>query len=147
MLGVPVHGQSLTSTDVAIRLIPDPTRVRMALEVTGEVAATTSSTSGPATFINDSEALYAARKPFEINGKGVKLLPAEVDVQHETRLRDVATDFDGIPLFGWMARSVARTQHELYQPQANQEARGKVADKGPATHRYRSPRSIVRNGR
>ena len=35
MLGVPVHGQSLTSSDLAIRLIPDPNRVRLALEVTG----------------------------------------------------------------------------------------------------------------
>ena len=85
VMGLPVRGQSLTSTDVALRLIPDPNRVRMALEVTGEVAAMTSSTSGPATFINDSDSLYAARKPFEIDQKGIKLLPAEVDVHHETR--------------------------------------------------------------
>jgi len=48
---------------------------------------------------------------------------------HQTRLRDVATDFDGIPLIGWMARSAARSQHEIARPQANQEARGKVASK------------------
>ena len=129
VMGLPVRGQSLTSTDVALRLIPDPNRVRMALEVTGEVAAMTSSTSGPATFINDSDSLYAACKPFEIDQKGIKLLPAEVDVHHETRLRDVATDFDGIPLIGMFARSVARTQHEAYKPWANEEARGKVANK------------------
>jgi hypothetical protein len=129
VMGLPVRGQSLTSTDVALRLIPDPTRVRMALEVTGEVAAMTSSTSGPATFINDSESLYAARKPFEIDQKGIKLSPSKVDVRHETQLRDVATNFDGIPLLGLFARSVARTQHEAFKPWANEEARGKVADK------------------
>jgi hypothetical protein len=129
VMGLPVRGQSRTSTDVALRLIPDPNRVRMALEVTGEVAAMTSSTSGPATFYNDSDSLYAARKPFEIDQKGIKLLPSEVDVKHQTRLRDVATDFDGIPLLGMVARSVAKQQHEWAQPQVNQEARSKVANK------------------
>ena len=129
VMGVPVRGESLTSTDLALRLIPDPDRVRMALEVTGEVAAMTSSNSGPATFYNDSESIYAARKPLEIDQKGIKLMPAEVDVRHQTRLRDVATNFDGIPLLGWMARGVARQQHEFFKPQANQEAGGKVAEK------------------
>ena len=139
LMGVPVRGQSMTSTDVALRLIPDPNRVRMALEVTGEVAAMTSSTSGPATFYNDSDSLYSARKPFEINQKGIKLLPAEVDVQHQTRLRDVATDFDGIPLLGMVARSVARQQHEMAKPQVNQEVRDKVANKAAAADRHRGP--------
>lgn len=129
VMGLPVRGESMTSTDVALRLVPDPNRVRMALEVTGEVAAMTSSTSGPATFFNDSDSLYAARKPLEIDQKGIKLLPAEVDVRHQTRLRDVATDFDGIPLLGLVARSVARQQHELFRPQVNQEAQSKVANK------------------
>jgi hypothetical protein len=129
VLGVPVHGQSLTKSDLAIRLIPDPDHARLALEVTGEVAATTSSTSGPATFYNDSEAVYAAQKQVEINKKGFRLLPAEVDVRHQTRLRDVATDFDGIPLFGFFARKVAQTQHDLYRDSANGEARQKVAAK------------------
>ncbi len=129
VMGIPVQGQSMTSTDVALHLIPDPDRVRMALEVTGEVAAMTSSTSGPATFYNDSDSLYSARKPFEINQKGIKLMPAEVNVRHQTRLRDVATDFDGIPLLGMIARGIARQQHEMARPQVNQEARSKVANK------------------
>jgi hypothetical protein len=130
VLGVPVHGRSLTSSDLAIRLIPDPDRARLALEVTGEVAATTSSTSGPATFINDSESVYAAQKQIEINKKGFfRLLPAEVDVRHQSRLRDVTTDFEGIPIFGGIARRVAQTQHDLYSDSANSEARRKVADR------------------
>jgi hypothetical protein len=101
----------------------------MAFEVTGEVAAMTSSTSGPATFFNDSDSLYSARKPFEIDQKGIKTMPAEVDVRHQMRLRDVTTDYDGIPLLGLVARSIARQQHEMARPQANQEVRNKVADK------------------
>jgi hypothetical protein len=129
VMGLAVRGQSRTSTDVALRLIPDPNRVRMAFEVTGEVAAMTSSTSGPATFYNDSDSLYSARKPFEIDQKGIKTMPTEVDVRHQTRLRDVTTDYDGIPLLGLVARSIARQQHEMARPQVNQEARSKVANK------------------
>ncbi|MGW8255984.1 MAG: hypothetical protein ACWGMZ_00710, partial [Thermoguttaceae bacterium] len=129
VLGLPVRGQSLTSREVALRLIPDPTHVRLALEVTGEVAAMTSSTSGPATFFDDSNSLYAATKPLEIDQKGIRLLPAEIGVRHQTRLRDVSTSFDRIPLLGWMARAVARSQHELVQPEASHEARWKVANK------------------
>ena len=127
--------------------MPDANRVRMALEVTGEVAALTSSTSGPATFFNDSDALYAARKPLEIDQKGIKLLPSEVDVHHETRLRDVATDFDGIPLIGWMVRGVARSQHEMARPQANEEARSKVASKARQRIDAEAQESVGRNGR
>jgi hypothetical protein len=120
----------LTSSDLSIRFIPDPERARLALVVTGEVAATTSSTSGPATFYNDSEAYYAAQKQVEISKKGfLRLLPAEVDVRHQSRLRDVSTDFDGIPLFGQIARKVAQTQHDFYSDSANEEARQKVANK------------------
>jgi hypothetical protein len=129
VLGVPVRGQSLTSSDLAIRLIPDPGRARLALEVTGEVAASTSSTSGPATFYNDSESVYAAQKQVEINKRGLRLMPAEVDVRHQTRLRGVTTDFEGIPLVGSIARRVAQTQHDIFRGSANDEARQKVAAK------------------
>ena len=56
-------------------------------------------------------------------------MPAEVDVRHETRLRDVSTDFDDIPLFGFFARRVAQTQHDLFSGSANGEAKRKVAAK------------------
>jgi len=46
VMRLPVRGQSLTSTDVALRLVPDSNRARMELKVTGEVEAVTSSTSG-----------------------------------------------------------------------------------------------------
>lgn len=129
VLGVPVRGQSVTSSDLAIRLIPDPDRARLALEVTGEVAATTSSTAGPATFYNDSESVYAAQKQVEINKRGLRLMPAEVDVRHQTRLRGVTTDLDGIPLLAQVARRVAQTQHDIFSGSANDEARQKVAAK------------------
>ncbi|MBN2579425.1 MAG: hypothetical protein JXB10_10570 [Pirellulales bacterium] len=129
ILNRPVRGQSMTSADVAIKLIPDPQRVRLSLEMTGEVAAMTSSTSGPATFLTDSESLVSGIKPVEIDRKGIRLLPSKVNVRHQTRLRYLETDFDGIPLFGWIVRGIAQKQHEQALQMADREARQKVAAK------------------
>lgn len=127
VLGVPVRGRSRTSTDVAVQLLPDPNRVRLALKITGNVATLTSSTSGPATFYNDSHSMYTARKPLEIDLKGIRLWPAEVDVYNNTRLRGVRTEFDPMPLVGPLVNNFARRQHEQSRPEAVREIKRKVS--------------------
>lgn len=129
VLGMPVRGASLSSTDVAVRLIPDPRRVRMALEITGQVAALTHSNSGPATFYNDSESIYVARKPLELDLRGIHLSPAVVRVSNRVRLRGLETDFDGLPLIGPLVKGVARSQHQQQRPAASAEIRQKVASR------------------
>ncbi len=133
VLGLPVYGQSLTTTHVAVRLVPDPTRIRMALEVTGEVASSTASSSGPATFYNNSTAYYFARKPIEVDLSGVRLEPVEVQVSTHMQLADVETEFDGVPLFGALAKGIARSQHEQKRPAAVREIKQKIAHKARET--------------
>ena len=70
LLGLPVHGQSLTGTAVRVLLVPDPDRALLALQVTGHVSSLTSATSGPATFVNDTNSMYAAVKPMEVDLAG-----------------------------------------------------------------------------
>ena len=127
VLGVPVRGKSLMANEVAVRLLPDPQRVLLALEVTGEVASLTASTAGPATFLSDSESMYTARKPLEVNLRGISLWPTEVDVQNSTRLRRIRTDFDRVPLVGSLVRGVAKSQHDQNKPAAEAEVRQKIA--------------------
>ena len=127
VLGTPVSGQSLTSTKVGVRLLSDPNRVRLALEVTGDVASLTSSSKGPVTFYNDGSSRYFARKPLEIGLKRIRLSRTEVDVHHDTRLSKVRTDLDEIPLFGGLLRNIARSQHARKLDEAGREVRQKVA--------------------
>ncbi|MGO9114639.1 MAG: hypothetical protein ACLP9L_35940 [Thermoguttaceae bacterium] len=129
ILGVPVRGQSLMANDITVRMIPDPQHVRMALEVNGEMAALTRSTAGPATFYSDSESSYIARKPLEISLRGIRTWPAEVAVDNSSKLREIRTDFDRVPLFGQVARRVAESQHDQKMPAADAEVRGKIAAK------------------
>jgi hypothetical protein len=128
ILGNPVKGESLTATDVAIQLIPDNRRLRLALEITGEVAALTSSNSGPAMFQNTSESHYTARKPMELTVDGLKLWPAEVSqVSNVTRLRRLKTSFDGVPILGSFIKNVAKTQHDMMKPEVRREIERKVS--------------------
>ena len=129
VLGRPVRGRSLTLADAAVRFVPDPERLRIALEVDGQVTALTSSAKGPVTFYNDSQSTYRASKEMELGTWGIRTWPAEVAVANRTRLRSLETDLDGIPLVGLLAHGVARSQHDQKQPEAAREVRWKVASR------------------
>jgi len=127
--GVPVHGRSTTHTEVGVQMLPDPRRVTLALRIRGQVDSLTTSTSGPATFWNNSQAWYVAEKPLQIDLQGIHLWPAEVRVSNSLRLRDVKTDFDPLPLIGQLANHVARSEHARNRAAANAEIRYKVRRK------------------
>jgi len=127
VLGKPVHGRSVTCTDVGIRLIPDPNRLRPALEIQGAVAALTESTSGPATFSNVSESAYLALKELEIGTWGLRMRPAQVTVDNSIRLRSLRTSLDMIPLVGAVVQEIAQSQHEKSQPEMTREVEEKIA--------------------
>ena len=127
ILGLPVRGNSLTSTGITVEFVPDASRLRMAFRVAGEVASLTSASAGPARFVSGSEAMYLARKDLEIRADGILLSPAGVWVQNRMQLRSVETDLDWIPLVGLIAQEVARSQHEANQPAASREVEQKIS--------------------
>ena len=127
--GAAVRGQSLMASDITVRMIPDPGRIRLALEVNGEVASLTHSTAGPATFYSDNEASYVARKPLEISLRGIEMGRTEVAVDNNSKLRGVETDFDHAPILGQFARNMAVSQYGQKAPAADAEVREKIAAK------------------
>ena len=127
LLGLPVHGQSMTQTTVRVLLLPDPNRALLALQISGRVSSLTSATSGPATFVNDTNSMYTAVKPLEFDLSGIRLGETEVEVYNKITLRNVKTDFDGIPLVSQLAQGVARSQRDAKEPQLTQEVKEKVA--------------------
>ncbi|MBN2296032.1 MAG: hypothetical protein JXM70_26610 [Pirellulales bacterium] len=128
VLGTPVRGQSLTETDVAIHLIPDPHRLLLALEISGDVASLTNSRGGPAIFRTESTSRYIARKPMEITTAGITLWPAEVTgVSNDTRLRSLRTDYDDIPLLGAIVQGMARSSHDSKRQEVKREIKQKIA--------------------
>jgi hypothetical protein len=127
VLGVPTQGWSETSTQLAMRLIPDPNRLRFALVADGQVSASTSSTSGPATLLGQSESIYTAEKMIQFGPEGIMVLPAEADADCTPELNEVRTNFDGIPFLGGIVKSIARNEHASSRGEIRHEMRRKIS--------------------
>lgn len=132
VLGRPVRGQRITTTEVSVRLIPDTGKLRLALQVDGLVESLTRSVGGAARFLNASQATYSAWKELEIGPEGMRILPAQVCVHNELHLRGISTDWDGLPLVGALAHELARSGHESRRCEANAEIEAKVCARAKA---------------
>ena len=129
IVGVPSRGQSTTSSQLTVRLFPAPNQLRLGIEAAGVVDSQTSSTAGPVTFMSHGESSYRVGKLIVINGEGIRVGRAMADVNNQTRLSGLETDFDGIPLLRNFVRSYALSQHGEKQGQARQEVEVKVASR------------------
>ena len=126
ILGAWVSGQSQTSTNVKLVLIPDQHRWNIGLEANGQVATDTSSSKGPATFYQNGWSIFRARKRLTVDRRGIRMFNAEAEANANNNLNDFETDFDGIPFLGGFIRRIARNQYETSQPAAKVEVEGKI---------------------
>lgn len=127
ILGMPVRGQSTTTTDLNVRLVPDDHRLRVALEASGLVATRASSTSGPATVFTDAHSRYQVRRVLEFTPEGLHLRGPDAEAEVSAQLRGVRTDFDGIPLLRSIARSVVEQKYHGRREEARRELQRKIA--------------------
>ncbi len=126
-LNNPVVGRRRTDAQVAIELIPDPSRLLMNLNVYGRVVASTSANVFPATVYNQSYATYVGKKTLEWRDDGFAYSPAVVAAESVNKLGGVQTDVDFIPLVGDLTREVVRNQYEAKQGAIRAELKTKVA--------------------
>ncbi len=129
IVGVPVRGRSTTNTDLRVRLQPGKGEWRIALEAVGEVWSSTSAASGPAVLHTRGQTDFLARKCIVVNRGGLHVSPAEVQARSNSRLVDVRTDYDGVPLIGSLVQNIARSRHAENRWQANREVEYKVEGK------------------
>lgn len=134
ILGARVFGRSQTSSRLRVVLLPDMRRLRLGLEAIGEVDSDTAATKGPATLYSQGVSRFHARKMLSVDRNGLRVWRSQAEVDTDTELTDVETDFDGLPFVGMLARAVARQEHDDHYWEANYEVRGKVAAK--AEHRF-----------
>jgi hypothetical protein len=128
VLGRPVAGESLMATELAVRMLPDPKHVRLALQVKGEIEALTTVNAGMAQIHNESKSYYDARKPLEIDIDGIRLFPVEIEVRNDSRVRGVGTPLSRIPVLGAIADGAARAGADQSKAAADAEVKQKVAD-------------------
>ena len=125
--GTRVYGCSRVHTNLRATLVPDAVRWRVGVEASGEVESSTAANAGPATFYNDALSRYLARKLLIVERNGVSVWRAEAEADSNTGLTGFRTDFDSVPLLGWLARSIARDQHDSRLSAAQREAEVRLA--------------------
>jgi hypothetical protein len=129
ILGARVNGRSATIARLSVVLVPDDLRLRMGLVARGHVASQTRSAKGPVTFFNNGATRYRARKFLTVDGRGVRLEEAQAEASSDSRLINVATDFDGFPLVGPLVRSLAVREHNGRMPEAKAEVEFRVGSR------------------
>ncbi len=127
ILGARVYGVSRIHTELRAILIPDTTRWRVGVEARGRVESSTAANSGPATFYNDALSRYLARKLMIVDRNGISVRRAEAEANSDTGLTGFRTDFDRVPVIGWLARSIALDQHDSRLFSARREAEERLA--------------------
>lgn len=111
VLGAHVKGSSQTWTDLKLDLLPSKQACRLILHATGQVHSDTAGEKGPVFFRNHGTAGYTASKAIELTSQGLHFDAAESSVHGQTRLRNIISDYDGIPIVGWLVREMARREH------------------------------------
>jgi hypothetical protein len=127
ILGAEVRGQSLTNTQVSLRLAPDPQNIRMRVEVAGDVASNTVASIGPAKFYNDGDSRFLATKEIVLNAGGVKTGETLVRARDFSEVADVKTSYDSIPFLSDLARSIALKQRAEQESDIAFEVESRVA--------------------
>lgn len=126
VLGHPTRGWSTTQTNVLVKFIPDPNRIRMALEARGKIFAQTYTVSGPVTAFVDSDGEFVAAKEFRLDMDGLNTDPTEVEAATFPRLKKIQSSLDFVPLVRSLVRGVAKSEYEDSQPKAQAEASKKI---------------------
>ncbi|GMQ80394.1 MAG: hypothetical protein BMS9Abin04_377 [Planctomycetia bacterium] len=125
--GADVWGRSEMTSRLFVRLIPDDVVVRLGLEASGTIVSDTIAAAGPARFSSRGRTSYEAIKLIQLTPYGPRVWPAIAEARGSSRLRDVDTDFDRLPLVGLLVRAVALSQHEKSLGEALREVENKVA--------------------
>jgi len=117
IMGTPVAGTSHVDSALRLRLHPDEHRWRFDLVTAGNLRATTQGREGPVTVRNANHGEFTTATPITITPEAILLGDATIELQHQSRLRGLSSDFDQIPLIGSLVRSVALAEYRERAPQ------------------------------
>ena len=112
ILGAEVLGQNRTWTDLKVRLIEDDRNIRLRFEAAGQTRSRTVSMVGPIRFFSAGQSQFQAGKDLMITRDGIYVQRATAAADGQAKLLDVETDYDAVPLLGWLLRQVAIDEHD-----------------------------------
>ena len=110
--GADIAGNSMTTTQLGVRLIPSEGALNFALAARGTVLSETAASRWPATFYSDGRTWYEAARVINFDGRNIRTMPSEVRVHTDAQTRGLQTNFDEIPLLGSLVRDQAFRIHD-----------------------------------
>jgi hypothetical protein len=126
ILGADVRGTSIVHSDLNVRLIPSENSWKLALENHGRITTGASSRQWPVLIRSNSNASFLSTTPIEVTRSDAVTGLTNVAVQSSTRVRDVESDFDSIPLVSSLVREIAMNRYESMAPVAKQIQTNKI---------------------
>lgn len=131
ILGAEVVGQNQTQANLQVRLVPDEGRIRLRLLANGVSQSQTVSSRGPVRFLSRDRSNFVADKDLIVGTNGVFVTRARATSHNRSTLVDVESDYDEVPLLGWVIRHLARDEHAENRPllraQVNQRVRRRAS--------------------
>jgi hypothetical protein len=126
ILGAEVRGQNSTWTDLHVDLIEDPAQIHLRLEADGRTRSRTVSSKGPVRLFSRDASNFRAGKDLLVSARGVQVTPAVSESSGNSQVLDIRTQFDNIPVLGWMVRQIAADEHERSRDQVRLEVGARI---------------------
>lgn len=132
VLGANVYGNQQTTTEVGVDVRPNDSGVTFDLVLTGWTFSNTAGVTSQATIYTHGNHSFRATKEINFDGERFSTSPSLVGVNANNQTVGASTNFDGVPLFGSIAKSVARREANKRRSQSEAIARSKIsAQVGP----------------
>ena len=129
VLGRPIRGTRRVEQSTGVRFVPDPDEIRVELLVDGVVSSRTVAEQGPVAVHSVANAEFTVRKPVTISAAGLVFGRAVGTASNRSRLADIQTDYDFVPIMGSLMRSIARNQHDDHRAEATREVNDKIVSR------------------
>ncbi len=118
ILGANVRGQSRIANRLRIKLLPDASQIKMRLESNGQVDSSTQASRSGFVVENLGTARFQAFKQVVINRHGILTDRPQASSNSNNHIVGMRSNFDGMPIVGWIARRVAQQQIDAQSGQA-----------------------------
>ena len=126
VMGREVRGTRTVERTTTLRLVPDEDEICFNLEVHGDIASRAVTESGPVSVTARSASAFTVRKPITISSQGLLFGNAAGDASNRSRVDNIQTSFDAVPVMGSLVRNIARNQQVEAMPEANREVIDKI---------------------
>ena len=116
ILGADTRGASEIQTKLHVDFIKDPSALKIALNLDGDISSRTQSSRHGATFYNSSIANVNTVREVTITNQGMNINGRPATVESSDSLRKFSTDWDRLPILGDMVRQFAHNEFVQARP-------------------------------